>query len=250
MEELAPLGAEGHKSAVSCRQRLAVTLVSARPPDSISSCPLTFDISALTAVISQGRLTALRSGRCGITAVLAIQDANVLTRSEQLDLPEVISLQQGARLLPTTMAGWAETATAGCASSARGRHGLHGGGRQASVAGMGVPPFRACPEPGTHPGLHEVVERVGDDEAEPAQREVDTPGREGRRTAGAGVSHPASGRIAWAKHDGLPTFDNPARPPRRITQPKLVVADQADYLLLGSGTRIQQDIAAFTKSDT
>ena len=46
------------------------------------------------------------------------------------------------------------------------------GGRRVSVAGMGVLPFRACLDPGQHPGLHVVVQRVGDEEVEPAQGQV------------------------------------------------------------------------------
>lgn len=61
---------------------------------------LTFDISALIAVISYGTLIAVHSGHCDLTAALAIQDVNVFTRSRRLDLPGVISLHQGIRLLP------------------------------------------------------------------------------------------------------------------------------------------------------
>lgn len=46
-----------------------------------------------------------------------------------------------AALMPATTAGLGRTAAAGCARSARGRHGLHGGGRCIRVAGMGGPPF-------------------------------------------------------------------------------------------------------------
>ncbi len=63
---------------------------------------LTFDVSALIAVIGHGSVTALRSGRCEITATLVIQDANVFSGSEQLDLPGAISLRQGIRLLPAS----------------------------------------------------------------------------------------------------------------------------------------------------
>jgi hypothetical protein len=60
-----------------------------------------FDISALGAGISAGRLVGLHSGRCDITASLAIQGADVITREAHLELPGVIPLSPGIRLLPT-----------------------------------------------------------------------------------------------------------------------------------------------------
>jgi hypothetical protein len=59
-----------------------------------------FDVSALVAGVSDGLLTALHSGRCDITATLAIQGTNVLTRPGHLELPGAVSLSPGIRLLP------------------------------------------------------------------------------------------------------------------------------------------------------
>jgi hypothetical protein len=59
-----------------------------------------FDVSALVAGISAGRLVALHSGRCDITATLAIQGTDVLTRRAHLELPGVVPLSPGIRLLP------------------------------------------------------------------------------------------------------------------------------------------------------
>jgi len=59
-----------------------------------------FDVSALVAGISAGRLVALHSGRCHITATLAIQGTDVVTRQARLELPGVIPLGPGIRLLP------------------------------------------------------------------------------------------------------------------------------------------------------
>jgi hypothetical protein len=50
--------------------------------------------------ISAGRLVALHSGRCDITATLAIQGTDVLTRRAHLELPGVVPLSSGIRLLP------------------------------------------------------------------------------------------------------------------------------------------------------
>ena len=58
-----------------------------------------FDVSALVALISAGRLVALHSGRYDITATLAIQGTDVVTRRAHLELPGVVSLSPGIRLL-------------------------------------------------------------------------------------------------------------------------------------------------------
>jgi|ERR1039457_640568 hypothetical protein len=59
-----------------------------------------FDVTALGAGISAGRLVTLHSGRCDITATLAIQGTNVITRQAHLELPGIIPLGPGIRLLP------------------------------------------------------------------------------------------------------------------------------------------------------
>jgi hypothetical protein len=56
-------------------------------------------VHAMTAGISGGRLVALHSGRCDISASLAVQEINVLTRQAHLMLPGVIPLSPGIRLL-------------------------------------------------------------------------------------------------------------------------------------------------------
>lgn len=58
-----------------------------------------FDVSAILALISAGRLVALHSGRCDITATLTIQGTDVLTRRAHLELPGVVPLSPGIRLL-------------------------------------------------------------------------------------------------------------------------------------------------------
>jgi hypothetical protein len=59
-----------------------------------------FEISALLAGIRAGRLVALHSGHCDITATLALEGTDIVTRRAHLDLPGAISLGQGIRLLP------------------------------------------------------------------------------------------------------------------------------------------------------
>jgi len=56
-------------------------------------------VTAMTAGISAGRLVALHSGRCDVTATLAVQGVNVLSRQVHLMLPGIIPLSPGIRLL-------------------------------------------------------------------------------------------------------------------------------------------------------
>ena len=61
---------------------------------------IVFDLNALLLGISGGRLTGVRSGRCDITATLAVQGTDLLVRRAHLELPGVMSLRRGIRLLP------------------------------------------------------------------------------------------------------------------------------------------------------
>ena len=61
---------------------------------------LVFEISTLLAEIKAGKLVALHSGRCEVTGALAIQDINVITRQAHVDMPGMIPLHEGIRLLP------------------------------------------------------------------------------------------------------------------------------------------------------
>ena len=58
-----------------------------------------FDISALVAGIRGGRLVAVHSGRCDVTATLAIQDTEVISRQVHVELPGIIPLGRGIGLL-------------------------------------------------------------------------------------------------------------------------------------------------------
>jgi hypothetical protein len=60
---------------------------------------IVFDVNAVLLGISGGRLVAVRSGRCDITATLAVQGTDLLVRHTRLELPGVIALR-GIRLLP------------------------------------------------------------------------------------------------------------------------------------------------------
>jgi hypothetical protein len=60
---------------------------------------IVFDVNAVLLGIGGGRLVAVRSGRCDITATLAVQGTDLLVRHTRLELPGVIPLR-GIRLLP------------------------------------------------------------------------------------------------------------------------------------------------------
>jgi len=59
-----------------------------------------FDISALVAGIKAGLLVAVHAGSCDVTVTLAIQGTEVQTASTHLDLPAVLTVSPGIRLLP------------------------------------------------------------------------------------------------------------------------------------------------------
>jgi hypothetical protein len=58
-----------------------------------------FTISALIAGIGGGRLVAVHSGRCNVTATLAVRDTKVISRQVAFELPGIIPLGQGIALL-------------------------------------------------------------------------------------------------------------------------------------------------------
>ena len=60
---------------------------------------LLFDVKALVAGIRDGRLVALHSGHCDVTASLAIDQSDVISRQARLQLPGVIPLGHGIQLL-------------------------------------------------------------------------------------------------------------------------------------------------------
>jgi hypothetical protein len=62
---------------------------------------LEFLVNAMVAGIGAGRLVALHSGRCDITATLAVQGTNVLTKQAHFKLPGLVPLSPGIRLLST-----------------------------------------------------------------------------------------------------------------------------------------------------
>jgi hypothetical protein len=63
---------------------------------------LVFDIKTMVAGIRDGRLVALHSGRCDVTATLAIEQTDVISKQTSFQLPGVIPLNPGIQLLGAT----------------------------------------------------------------------------------------------------------------------------------------------------
>ncbi len=59
-----------------------------------------FDVKALLAGISGGCLVALHTGGCDITVTLAVQGTDLLSRRAHFELPGVVTVGPGIRLLP------------------------------------------------------------------------------------------------------------------------------------------------------
>ena len=65
------------------------------------SLTLEYEVRAMLPEIRSGRLVALHDGHCDVTATLAIEDQQIASRSMRFELPGVIRLGRGLRLLPT-----------------------------------------------------------------------------------------------------------------------------------------------------
>jgi hypothetical protein len=94
-EELGP----GQRSALLSWLAFAGTFAGLRAATVELGLSVVFDISALVAGIRGGRLVAVHSGRCDATATLAIQDTKVISMQVHLELPGIIPLGRGIRLL-------------------------------------------------------------------------------------------------------------------------------------------------------
>jgi hypothetical protein len=91
-----------HEVTVDQRPSVSV-LVDGQPVATLRlGLSIDFDVNALLLEISGGRLVAVHSGRCEITATLAVQGAGLLVRHARLELPGVMSMRRGIRLLPVS----------------------------------------------------------------------------------------------------------------------------------------------------
>jgi hypothetical protein len=96
--ELLPLAT--HKITETLNPSVAVLVDGYRIAVLQLSISVTCDVQAMLAKIRGGRLVAIESGRCDITAALAIADVEITSRTTRFDLPGVIPLGRGLRLLP------------------------------------------------------------------------------------------------------------------------------------------------------
>ena len=60
------------------------------------------DVTGLVAGVAVGRLAGVHSGRCEIGVALTVHEIEILTRRSHLELPGVIALKSGVRLLPAS----------------------------------------------------------------------------------------------------------------------------------------------------
>lgn len=92
----------GHEVTVGQQPSISV-LVDGRQVATLQlSLSMVFDVSALLLAISGGRLTAIYTGRCDITVTLTVQGTDLIVRHAHLELPGVIPIRQGIRLLPAS----------------------------------------------------------------------------------------------------------------------------------------------------
>ena len=83
------------------QQPSVAVLVDGRQVTTIQvSLSVQFDVGALVAGVKAGRLVALHAGHCEVTATLGVQGTGVLTRHAKFDLPGVVPVKPGIRLLP------------------------------------------------------------------------------------------------------------------------------------------------------
>ena len=89
-----------HEVTVDQRPSVSV-LVDGQPVATLKlGLSIVFDVNALLLGISGGRLVAVHAGRCEVTTTLAVQGTDLLVRHAHLELPGVIPLRRGIRLLP------------------------------------------------------------------------------------------------------------------------------------------------------
>ena len=89
-----------HEVTVDQRPSVSVLVDGQRVATLELGLSIVFDVNALLLGISGGHYVAVHSGRCEITATLAVQGTDLLVRQAHLELPGVISLRRGIRLLP------------------------------------------------------------------------------------------------------------------------------------------------------
>jgi hypothetical protein len=96
--ELLPLAT--HQITETLNPSVAVLVDGYRVAALPLSITVVCEVQAMLAKVSAGRLVAIESGRCAVTAALAIADAEITSRTTRFELPGAVSLGRGLRLLP------------------------------------------------------------------------------------------------------------------------------------------------------
>lgn len=91
-----------HQVSTSQRPYVTVLVDGRRVATFQLGLSVVFDVSALLAKVHAGRLAAIHSGSCDITATLAIDDIEVASKQARLELPGEIALTRAIRLLPAS----------------------------------------------------------------------------------------------------------------------------------------------------
>jgi hypothetical protein len=89
-----------HRISVASHPNIEVLINEVRVTTVNFDLVLEFEVKALTAVIRSGRIVALDSGRCEITARVAIEGSTVASRTAEVDLHLLIRLGNGIPLTP------------------------------------------------------------------------------------------------------------------------------------------------------
>jgi hypothetical protein len=90
----------GHEVTVDQRPSISVLVDGQQVATLQLGLSIVFDVNALLLAISGGRVVAVHAGRCDITVTLAVQGTDLIVRHAHLELPGVIPIRQGIRLLP------------------------------------------------------------------------------------------------------------------------------------------------------
>jgi hypothetical protein len=89
-----------HRVSAAQQPSVAVLVDGKRVATLHLSLSLVLDVNALLARVRGGRLVAILSGSCDVTATLAIDGTDVACKQAHLDLPGEVALAQSLRLLP------------------------------------------------------------------------------------------------------------------------------------------------------
>ena len=157
-----------------------------------------FDVTGLVAGISHGRLAGLHAGRGEVGVALTIHEIEVLTRRRHLELPGVVALRSGLRLLP----GHHYPDGPGSHPSGEPQSGQVSGAGQPLTQFPGVDLMdgqsAATEVPGSeHPGSEHPSGQVSGSEH---------PGSEHPRTQLSGSEYPSRGE---ADHSSVPWWEKP-----------------------------------------